>query len=51
MKHYSGLKFLNVGTGRDITIAEFAQLVADVIGYRGRFVFDSSRPDVRRKSS
>jgi GDP-L-fucose synthase len=45
LKHYSGLKFLNVGTGQDITIAEFAQLVADVIGYRGRFVFDSSRPD------
>jgi len=36
---------LNVGTGKDITIAEFAQLVADVVGYRGRFVFDTSRPD------
>jgi GDP-L-fucose synthase len=45
MKHYSGSKFLNVGTGQDITIAEFAQLVADVVGYRGRLVFDASRPD------
>ena len=45
MKHYSGAKFLNVGTGQDITIAEFAQLVADVVGYRGRLVFDASRPD------
>lgn len=45
LKHYSGTKFLNVGTGKDITIAEFAQLVADVVGYRGRFVFDTSRPD------
>jgi GDP-L-fucose synthase len=45
LKHYSGSKFLNVGTGMDITIAEFAQLVADVVGYRGRFVFDTSRPD------
>ena len=45
LKHYSGSKFLNVGTGRDITIAEFAQLVADVVGYRGHFVFDTSRPD------
>ena len=35
MKHYSGSEFLNVGTGQDITISEFAQLVADVIGYRG----------------
>jgi GDP-L-fucose synthase len=45
LKHYSGSKFLNVGTGKDITIAEFAELVADVVGYRGRFVFDTSRPD------
>ena len=45
LKNYSESKFLNVGTGRDITIAEFAQLVADVVGYRGRFVFDTSRPD------
>jgi GDP-L-fucose synthase len=45
LKHYSGSKFLNVGTGQDITIAEFAQLIADVIGYRGRFIFDTSRPD------
>jgi GDP-L-fucose synthase len=45
LKHYSGTKFLNVGTGKDITIAQFAQLVADVVGYRGEFVFDTSRPD------
>jgi len=45
MKHYSGSRFLNVGTGKDITIAGFAQLVADVVGYRGRFIFDTSRPD------
>ena len=45
MKHYSGDGFLNVGTGQDITIAEFAQLVAEVVGYRGRFVFDTTRPD------
>jgi GDP-L-fucose synthase len=45
LKHYSGSKFLNVGTGQDVTIADFAQLVAEVVGYRGRFVFDNSRPD------
>jgi GDP-L-fucose synthase len=45
LKYYSGFKFLNVGTGKDITIAEFAQLVAEVVGYRGKFVFDTSRPD------
>jgi GDP-L-fucose synthase len=45
LKRYTGTKFLNVGAGRDISIGEFAQLVADVVGYRGRFVFDTSRPD------
>jgi len=45
LKHYSGDGFLNVGTGRDITIAEFARLVADVVGYVGAIEFDPSRPD------
>jgi GDP-L-fucose synthase len=45
MKNYSADEFLNVGTGEDITIAEFAKLVADVVGYRGQLVFDTSRPD------
>ncbi len=42
---YRGDAHINVGTGKDITIAEFAALVADVVGYRGRLVFDTSRPD------
>jgi GDP-L-fucose synthase len=45
MKHYSGDDFVNVGTGEDITIAEFARLVAEVVGYEGKFAFDTSRPD------
>jgi GDP-L-fucose synthase len=45
MKSYSDLQFLNVGTGQDITIGEFARLVADVVGYRGKIAFDASRPD------
>jgi GDP-L-fucose synthase len=45
MKHYSGDEFVNVGTGEDITIAEFARLVAEVVGYEGEFAFDTSRPD------
>jgi GDP-L-fucose synthase len=45
MKHYSASSFLNVGTGRDMTIAEFAQLVSDVVGFKGRIVFDTSKPD------
>jgi GDP-L-fucose synthase len=45
MKHYSGDEFLNVGTGEDIMIAEFARLVAEVVGYTGKLSFDASRPD------
>src|SRR5262252_664896 len=45
LKNYYGDQFLNVGTGRDMTISDFATLVADVIGYSGDIVFDTSRPD------
>jgi len=45
MKHYSAPGFLNVGFGGDVTIAEFARLVADVVGYEGEIVFDTARPD------
>jgi GDP-L-fucose synthase len=44
MKH-SGPGFLNVGTGQDVTIADFAAEVARVVGYTGKIVFDTSRPD------
>ena len=45
MKCYSDLQFVNIGTGEDITIAEFSRTVADVVGYRGEIAFDTSRPD------
>jgi GDP-L-fucose synthase len=45
MKCYSDLQFLNVGTGEDITIAEFARIIADVVGFRGKIEFDATRPD------
>jgi GDP-L-fucose synthase len=45
MKHHSAPAFLNVGTGQDVTIAEFAQLVSEIVGYKGRIAFDTSRPD------
>lgn len=45
MKHYSEADFLNVGAGKDITIREFAELVRDIVGYRGEIVFDTRRPD------
>ena len=45
LKHYSGDQFLNVGTGQDITIDEFARMVAEIVGFRGKLEFDPSRPD------
>ncbi|MFB6465135.1 GDP-L-fucose synthase [Bradyrhizobium tunisiense] len=45
MKTYSSAELVNIGTGEDITIAEFARIVAEVVGYRGEITFDVSRPD------
>jgi GDP-L-fucose synthase len=45
MKHYSDDGFLNIGTGEDVTIADFARLVAGVVGYPGKIDFDTARPD------
>lgn len=36
---------VNVGAGKDISIAELAALVAEIVGYRGEFVYDASKPD------
>lgn len=45
LRHYSDETQVNVGTGEDITIAEFAEAVQKVVGWQGRLVFDTSRPD------
>ena len=45
LEHYSDEQHVNVGSGQEITIADFAKLVAEVVGYQGRLVFDPSRPD------
>ena len=44
-KSYSSVELINIGTGEEITIAEFARVVAEVVGYDGEFSFDTSRPD------
>jgi GDP-L-fucose synthase len=45
LQHYSDPDPINVGVGRDVTIAELAHIVADVTGFSGKIVFDTSRPD------
>jgi GDP-L-fucose synthase len=45
MKNYSEEELVNIGTGDDISIAEFARVVAATVGYSGSISFDTSRPD------
>ena len=45
LKHYSAPEPINVGSGQELTIRGLAQLIAEVVGYEGRFVFDASKPD------
>ncbi|MCK1359026.1 GDP-L-fucose synthase [Bradyrhizobium sp. 199] len=45
MKTHSGSELINIGTGEDIAIAEFALMVAGIVGYRGEISFDTSRPN------
>jgi GDP-L-fucose synthase len=45
MKTYSDQELVNIGTGEDITIAEFARVVAATVGYTGDISFDTSKPD------
>jgi len=45
LERYDGEEPINVGTGRDISIAELAELIRDTVGYQGAIRFDPSRPD------
>jgi len=45
MENYTGEEIINVGCGEDLTIAELARLVADIVGYQGEIEFDPSMPD------
>jgi len=45
MERYDSEEIINVGTGEDLTIAELAELVREVVGYRGAIAFDAKMPD------
>jgi GDP-L-fucose synthase len=45
IKYYSGSIHVNMGTGEEVTIAELAQTIADVVGFEGTLEFDTSKPD------
>ena len=45
MKTYSGEAQINVGTGTDVTIAELAGLICDIVGFDGGVRYISDKPD------
>src|SRR5271167_4793280 len=45
LRHYSDASTINVGVGRDVTIAELASMIAGAVGFKGQIGFDTSRPD------
>jgi GDP-L-fucose synthase len=45
MQHYDEPEIINVGTGEDVTIRELAEMIAEIVGFRGRIVLDTSKPD------
>jgi len=45
LKNYSDAQFINIGFGEDITIAELARLVAEIVDFRGAIMYDTSKLD------
>lgn len=45
MQEYNGEEWMNMGTGKDVTIGELAQTIKKITGFEGELVFDASKPD------
>lgn len=45
MENYNEAEFVNIGTGEDLSIADLAQLIQEIVGYSGKLTFDPSKPD------
>jgi GDP-L-fucose synthase len=45
MNTYNEVDFVNVGTGQEVSIRELAQTIQAVVGYEGKLVFDTTKPD------
>lgn len=45
MNHYEGNETVNVGSGKELTIKELTEIIADVVGYKGKILWDSTKPD------
>jgi GDP-L-fucose synthase len=45
MQHYNEPGLVNIGTGKDISIRDLAEMMKEIIGYKGTLVFDATKPD------
>lgn len=45
MNNYDSPQIINVGTGKDISIAQLAQLIRETVNYQGNIVYDTDKPD------
>ena len=45
MNNYSGNETVNAGTGKEVSIKQLTELVADIVGYSGKILWDTSKPN------
>jgi len=45
LQNYSDTQHINIGAGQEVSIQELAKTVCEIIGFKGRIVFDDSKPD------
>lgn len=45
MENYDGAEHINVGSGEEVSIKELAELVKDIVGFQGKLIFDTDKPD------
>ena len=45
IEHYNAPEFINIGSGKDVSIRQLAELIAEKAGFRGRLAWDASKPD------
>lgn len=45
MQQYEGTDWLNIGVGEDLSIRELAELIQEIVGYKGELIFNTEKPD------
>lgn len=45
MKHYNSIDFINIGWGNDVSIKELAEMIAEKVGFQGKILWDSTKPN------